>query len=276
MLKFSVLICVYINDNAKYFKEALFSIINQSLLPNQIVIVIDGPVKTITNKVIKHFISLFQGDIAIKIVRLKKNVGHGRARQIGIQNTSNDLIAIADADDINQYNRFEKQIDIFEKYPELSIVGSQIIEIDERTKKPLQKRVVPIYDKDIKMILKLKCPLNQMTVMFNKRDINSVGGYKDFYHNEDYFLWVRMCLADLNFYNINDYLVHARVNQMFHIRRGGYKYFLSEYRLQKFMLRKQVISYFEFLRNIIIRFLIQIVFPNNLRSIVFKKLLRHT
>ena len=39
-----------------------------------------------------------------------------------------------------------------------------------------------------------------------------VGGYKDFYHNEDYFLWIRLINAGYQLANIPEILVHANVD----------------------------------------------------------------
>ena len=110
-MKFSVCICVYDKDNAIYFKEALESIINQSLLPNQIVLVVDGPI----NKNLKIVIDDFEINcealrVDFDITYLKENVGHGEARRISIENAKYDLIALMDADDISRYKRFEMQI----------------------------------------------------------------------------------------------------------------------------------------------------------------------
>ena len=42
-IRFSVLLSVYIKENALYLKQSLDSIFNQTLLPNEIVLVKDGP-----------------------------------------------------------------------------------------------------------------------------------------------------------------------------------------------------------------------------------------
>ena len=64
-----------------------------------------------------------------------------------------------------------------------------------------------------------------MTVMFKKDEVLEAGNYKQFYHNEDYYLWVRMYLNGGNFYNIPEILVDVRINEKFYGRRGGLKYF---------------------------------------------------
>lgn len=273
-MNFSVCICVYDKDNVDYFKEALESIVNQKLVPNQIVIVVDGPI----NKELDDTINLFKhrttNTLDIDVVYLPENRGHGIARKTGIERAKHEIIALADADDINDYNRFFKQMEIFRTNPSVSVVGSQIIEVEHDTKHPISQKTVPIHDKEIKSYLKRRCPFNQMSVMFKKADVLHAGNYMDFYHNEDYYLWIRMYLNGATFYNHPDTLVFARVNQKFYNRRGGLKYFLNEYNLQKIMLDSGIITFPRFSFNVCIRFIIQVLLAESLRGFIFKKLFR--
>jgi len=274
-MKFSVCICVYDKDNAQYFKEALESILNQKLVPNEIVLVADGPI----NQELKNIINQFKEqtlllDIDFKVIYLPINKGHGEARRVGIEQAKYEIVALADADDLNDYNRFFKQIEIFKSIPLISVVGAQIMEIEHDTKIPISKKEVPIKDKEIKKYLKTRCPFNQMSVMFKRADVLSSGNYIDFYHNEDYYLWIRMYLNGCIFYNHPDILVLARMNPEFYNRRGGFKYFLSEYKIQKIMLKHSIISLPIFGFNVVVRFVIQILLPESLRGFIFKKLFR--
>ncbi|MDF2685852.1 MAG: hypothetical protein K0S55_1033, partial [Clostridia bacterium] len=105
-IPFSVLICVYKNDNPDYFNEALYSIIKQTKKPNEIILVVDGPVTSHIDEIINKY----EAEPFIKVIRLSENIGHGNARRIGLENCSNELIALMDADDISISNRFEKQL----------------------------------------------------------------------------------------------------------------------------------------------------------------------
>ena len=92
-LKFSVSMCVYGGDNPDWFKTATDSIINQSVKPDEIVLVVDGPVPEKLDRIIKSYELL---DF-FKVIRLKKNMGHGEARRTGLKNCSNELVALMDA-----------------------------------------------------------------------------------------------------------------------------------------------------------------------------------
>lgn len=49
---------VYEKDNAGWFDKALSSIINQTVRPNEIVLVVDGPVPESIHKVIEKYQAL--------------------------------------------------------------------------------------------------------------------------------------------------------------------------------------------------------------------------
>ena len=56
-MKFSVLISVYKNDLPDYFNQAVQSILDQTLLPNEVVLIRDGIVGKDLNKAIDNFIN---------------------------------------------------------------------------------------------------------------------------------------------------------------------------------------------------------------------------
>jgi len=270
-MKFSVSICVYGKDNAEHFKMAMESIINQTIPPNEIVLVVDGPIPDSIQKVIEIIQNKYEN---LKVVYLEKNVGHGEARRIGIQQCTYDLIAIMDADDICVLDRFERQLECFRDDLELSIVGGNILEFIDDIDNIVGIRKVPESDNEIKQYLKKRCPFNQMTVMFKKNDVMAAGGYSDWYCNEDYYLWIRMMQKGFKFRNINEILCFVRVGSDMYQRRGGWKYFKSEAKLQRYMLDHKIINYFTFLNNVMIRFILQVLMPNKVRGYIYRNFAR--
>ena len=269
-LKFSVAMCVYKNDNSEHFREALESIVNQTYKPDEFVLVIDGPIPDSTNNIIKDY----ERVPYFKVVRLNENAGHGNARRIGLENCSYNLIALMDADDISVPNRFEKQIKCFHNDSELSIVGGNINEFIESVDNIVGVREVPSGDGQIKEYLKKRCPFNQVTVMFKKTDVDKAGGYIDWYCEEDYYLWIRMFEKNMKFKNIAENLVFVRVGNEMYQRRGGWRYFKSEAKLQKYMLDKKINNMLTFFTNVLIRFIVQVLMPNKLRGYIFKNFAR--
>lgn len=269
-IKFSVSMCVYGRDNARWFETAIESVLNQTLPPNEIVLVVDGPVPHDLNAVI---FKLEEND-NFKVIRLETNQGHGIARKTGLDNCTNELVAIMDADDICTRNRFEKQIEAFHDYPDSDIVGGMITEFIDTPDNVVGKRIVPLEDSEIKEYMQRRCPMNLVTVMFKKSSIEKVGGFIDWYCEEDYYLWLRMALANMKFRNVDDVLVNVRVGKEMYQRRGGVKYFKSEAKLQKYMLDNKIIGFPRYLISVTERLILQVLMPNKMRSFIFQKLAR--
>ncbi|MFC4620461.1 glycosyltransferase [Camelliibacillus cellulosilyticus] len=264
------MICVYKNDNPEHFKDAMESVINQTRKPDEIVLVVDGPIPESINEIIESY----EKECFFKVIRLDENVGHGNARRIGLENCSNELIALMDADDISVVDRFEKQVKCFEQDENLSIVGGNITEFIDSVNNIVGTREVPQNDYEIKQYMKKRCPFNQMTVMFKLSEVNNAGGYKDWYQNEDYYLWIRMHINGAIFKNLNDTLCLVRVGKQMYKRRGGWKYFKSEAKLQKYMYYQGITSFTTFVYNMLIRFVLQVLMPNKMRAIIFKNFAR--
>ena len=267
---FSVSMCVYGKDDPQHFKTALESILNQTAMPDEVVLVVDGPVP----EALGNIISQYENNPIFNIIRFDENRGHGEARRAGLEACEFELVALMDADDISTPDRFEKQIKLFKQDSQLSIVGGNITEFVDNPENIVGKRIVPEDDHEIKEYMKKRCPMNQMTVMFKKTDVCSVGGYIDWYCDEDYYLWLRMALEGMKFKNLFDTLVNVRVGKEMYSRRGGYKYFKSEARLQVYMLKNRVIGPVTFLINVLKRLIVQVLLPNRLRGWVFKKFAR--
>lgn len=271
MEKFSVCMSVYKNDMPDYFLQAIRSIYNQTIRPNEIILVVDGPV----GKNLKSSIELIQNEIPIlKVIWFKENRGHAVARQMALDNTHNDLVALMDSDDISVPERFEKQLELFYNNSDLSVVGGLINEFIDNPENIISTRIVPNTDDDIKSYLRSRCPFNFVTVMMRKKDVLSVGGIKDWYCEEDYYLWIRLMQAGYKFYNIQENLVNVRVGKDTYKRRGGLKYFKSELALQKYMYNERIITYSEYLINVIKRVIVQLLLPNILRTFVYRRFAR--
>lgn len=270
-MKFSVCMSVYKNDNTTYFADAVLSIYNQTCRPDEIILVIDGPVPTIMLDTIS---ALNKKIDIIRVIHLEQNMGHAIARQTGLDAARNELCAIMDADDISVPNRFEKQLNAFEEHPEVSVVGGLIREFIHQPDNVVGTRFVPEHDAEIKDYLKGRCPMNLVTVMLKKSDVMKVGGYLDWYCEEDYYLWIRLALGGFKFYNLQENLVNVRVGKEMYQRRGGMKYFKSEARLQKYMLNKDIINLGGYLNNVTKRLIVQVLLPNKIRGWVFRTFAR--
>lgn len=272
MEKYSVLMSLYIKEKPEYLDVAIKSMIDQTLKPDEIVIVKDGPItielQNIIDKYIKEYPNLFN------IVGYEENKGLGYALNFGLKHCKNELVARMDTDDISKPSRCEEQINLFKKYPEIDIIGGDISEFIDFENNIVSCRRVPKSDKEIKEYLKTRCPLNHVTVMFKKSSVVKSGGYIDLFWNEDYYLWIRMVEKNCKMANTGTILVNVRVGKDMYQRRGGKKYFESEKFLQDYMLSKKIINKKIYRLNIVKRFIIQRILSNSIRGWIFKMFAR--
>ncbi len=270
-MKFSVLMAVYIKENEEYFKKALESIREQTFMPDEIVIVKDGPLTNALENVIEGFEKAYPE--LFNIVSLEENQGLGNALRIGILECSNDWIARMDSDDISRNDRFEIQASYIADNPDLDIVGSDIIEFEDDIDNVLAVRRVPNKSEDIVRFAHLRNPFNHMTVMYRKKAVVEAGNYQESKLNEDYNLWVRMIMNGAVCANIEDFLVYARTGRDMYKRRGGFKYAVSDIKLQKFFHEIGFNGFFRMTVNMIIRTLVRLT-PNLLREKIYISRLR--
>ena len=261
---------VYKKEQPLFFKEALRSVFEQSLIPNEVVLVKDGPLTEELEQIIVDFSSKNE---QLKVITLEKNQGLGEALRIGLNACFFDLVARMDSDDICKPYRFEKQIAFLKEHKEITIVGSWIEEFSDCKEEIEAIRELPQEDKQLKIFMKWRNPFNHMTVMFRKKDILAVGGYQPFYLLEDYYLWNRLANANYYFANIGESLLWARGGYTMLERRGGWKYVVSESKLLKFMYRSGRINIVEFGANLMMKSIIRVI-GKHLRHTIYTFFLR--
>lgn len=109
-------------------KQSLDSILNQSRLPDELVLVKDGQLSIDLDRMIDSYVRKYTD--LFKILALSENQGLGKALDVGLKYCTFDVVARMDTDDIATPNRFERQITVFEKFPELDVVGAWISEFE--------------------------------------------------------------------------------------------------------------------------------------------------
>lgn len=267
-MRFSVLISIYCKEKASFLEEALNSVFNQTILPAEVILVKDGPLTEELESVISNY---EDRNPILKVISLSQNKGLGSALNEGLMHCSYDWIARMDADDICFPNRFEKQVAVIEKYPELSFISSSIAEFTNSPKEIVSYRNLPEFHEEIYKYAKTRCPLNHPAVMYRKQAVLECGGYREF--PEDYHLWVRALMKGYKFYNIQDPLLYFRSNIDTIKRRGGWKYAIAEIGHQKEFYKIGFLPYSQFLKNGISRFVIRII-PSKIRYYLYSGLLR--
>lgn len=268
--KFSVLMSVYYGTDAEQFKEAVNSVIKQTLIPDEIVIVVDGQINDDVRNAMNSLQKVCQ--IKIVIVELNDNVGLGTALKKGTEYISTNWIARMDSDDISMPNRFELQMDAISNSPQLAVVGGQLLEFSGDIHNIIGKRKVPLGQDEIINFAKFRSPFNHPTVVINKSKLKDVGGYENLEGFEDYYLWGKMISRNMQMCNLSVDVLFMRVDDGLYGRRGGRKYF-SQYRLlRKKLYHLRTINIFQLVVGNILMYLNAIV-PTSIRTLIYQIIL---
>ncbi len=269
-IKFSVLMSVYKKEKANNLKTAIDSIVNQTLIPNEFIIIEDGPLTSELENVLNAYTRKYNW---IKTIKLEKNVGLGAALKEGVLHCNYEYIARMDSDDVAISNRFQKQINFLLKHPECDVLGGNIVEFEDLSQKDLLARKVPIDKNEMLKFLKKRNPMNHVTVIFKKESVLDVGNYLDCPYFEDYYLWVRMLKNDKKLINIDETLVRVRAGIEMTNRRGKLKYVKSIINFENKLYKLGFINYIEYLFNITLRSLVAFI-PNKIRYYIYQEKLR--
>ncbi|MDY2940773.1 MAG: glycosyltransferase [Varibaculum sp.] len=246
---FTVLMSVYAGDDPQYFRAALRSVTaDQTLKPDQVVLVVDGPLDGELQREVAAAEEL--AGQPIEVHRLPENRGLAEALDFGIGFARNELIARADADDISMPQRFATQIPLMR---DLDLLGTWVREFETSIEQPGLVRRVPLLPSDIRRVARMRDPFNHPTVVFRGLTVLSVGGYAGGDSMEDYWLFTRMLQAGARVANLPDALVFYRIGAGAYKRRGGLSMAATELRMQNKMLASGFINPLQYLRNLLIR-----------------------
>ena len=270
MNKISVLISVYHKEKPEYLQLSLDSIFAQTMPPDEVVLVEDGPLPAELQNVIERYTALHQ---ELHVVRLEQNVGLGMALQEGLKHCQHELVARMDSDDIMKPERLAKEAAYLDRHPETDIVGAWADEFIDSISATSSIRKVPETHEQLVSFSKRRNPMNHPTVMFRKQAVEAAGSYRHCPLFEDYDLWVRMIRQGARFHNLQESLLYFRLSRDFFERRGGWDYIRQEIRFQHTLREMGHISYTTMIQNIAIRTLLRMI-PNKWRQKSYLFLLR--
>jgi glycosyltransferase involved in cell wall biosynthesis len=196
----SVLMPVY--NAEKYLKQAIDSILHQTYIDFELLIFNDASTDK-SLEIIKGYT-----DQRIKIINSPINTGYVKHLNHGLSIANGKYIARMDADDIAHPERFEKQLVVMEKNPNVGVCGSNIEIFGDRT----EKLIFPETDKDIFTRFFIHGnSIAHPSVMMRKNIIEKhrISYNQSLEPAEDYDMWIRISeVAEL--YNIQEPLLEYR------------------------------------------------------------------
>ena len=265
MPKISVIMPVY--NTEKYVWEAIESILIQSFKDFEFIIVDDCSIDK-SYEICKEYADR---DDRIKLFRNEKNLWVVKTRNRLFENISQETkyIAILDADDVSIIYRLEKEFQFLESNLDYSVVGSNLIIIDEEWE-VIWTRIYPKNNTEVWKIISRKSPLAQPSVMIRKSSLAKVGTYnEEFERCQDYELWFRFYDEWFKLWNIQDALLRYRVFS----EQGKSKYLKLSIRntikiQEKYIYTKKYFNVFNIIHLYLEKLLL--ILPNSLILWLFK------
>ncbi len=272
MEPYSVLMSVYQKETPDYFYIAIQSMLNQTIPPDDIVMMCDGPLTPELDQVIAYFDRKHPG--LFQIVRIPQNGGLGKALREGVLRCKHEIIARMDTDDIAVPTRVEHQMKHMLHDKRIGAVGGQIGEFTTLPAPSITGyRMVPLTAQQVRKRAATHNPMNHMTVLLRKSAVLDAGNYMDFPLFEDYHLWSRMLAKEYDLINVDEICVFARVDNM-HQRRGGMDYFKQTAEMERHLIRCGLIGKLQYRKNLAVRFLGTVVISGKLRGLAYNHFLR--
>ncbi len=205
MVDISVLMCIY-SENEKWLVNSIESILNQSFINFEFIIVNDNPTRKINKKILDHYCNK---DSRISVIHNELNLGLTKSLNIGLRRVKGKYIARMDADDISYVNRFSEQFKFMESNENVILCGSQVRYIGNK----LKKRIPWIKEKnkDLKQNLIWGSVFVHPTVFIRSSvlKLNNIFYDEYFLQAQDYSMWVDL-MGFGDFYNIQQILLDYR------------------------------------------------------------------
>ena len=268
---YSVLMSVYAKEKPEYLQVSIQSMLDQTVSPDEFVLVEDGPLPTALTDIINGFIAYNAG--LFHIVSLPQNVGLGLALAAGIRQCRNELVARMDSDDYSDPKRCEAELECFVIHPNLDIVGCFEAEFQGTVTNTISVHRVPENAEEINAFMRRRCAILHPTVIYRKSAVLNCGNYQSVPLYEDYDLFIRMLQNHSEAYNVQNPFYFIRINDDFFKRRGGFRYLITVVAFK----RKQYKEGYFSLRDYVISAGGQAfvcLLPNSLRALFYKKFLR--
>lgn len=283
MEKYCVLMSVYHKDRPEYLLAAARSVLGQTFLPAQFVLVKDGPLGGALEKTVEDIRDLCQeAGCEFTPVAIEKNGGLGPALNLGLGFCREELVARMDADDLSLPDRCEKQVRFMEEHPDTVLLSGVIVEFEspapsfDSIPKELTRKRVPLTDEEIRRTAPSRNPMNHPCVMFRRMAVAAAGGYRSVPLFEDYDLWLRILFASADrnakAANLPDELLLMRTDGMYE-RRGGLAYVKNICSFRRQMFRDGYLSYPSYLFSTSARSAVGLL-PGSLRKRIYNRFLR--
>jgi glycosyltransferase involved in cell wall biosynthesis len=190
---------------SRYIREAIESVLTQSLTDFELLIINDGSTDE-TELIVNSFT-----DDRIKLIN-QPHQGVATALNLGLLNAAAPLIARFDADDVCYPQRLKMQYDFLQTHPEYVLVGTDVDYADHTGEYLYRYNNIGHTHQEICDRITSFCPFIHSSVMYKKNIALEAGGYDAMAHTfEDYRLWIKF-ITKGKVCNLSVPLIMVRLN----------------------------------------------------------------
>ena len=188
-------------NSEKFIETAIKSVLTQDYTNWELIVWDDASTDNTVNR-IKKF-----NDKRIKLFTNQNHCGLGKSRISAIKKLNGSLITILDSDDSYHINKIIKQVEIFQKFPEVAICATWVKILNEKNEF-LYSISRKINKSDLKKKLMYVNLLNHSSIMYRKNAAQKVGWYSNlFEYSQDYDLTLKLIKND-EIFLIKDFLTY--------------------------------------------------------------------
>ena len=165
-----------------YIDEAIKSCLSQSYKKFNIIVIDDN-----SSQNVRAIVSKYK---SIKYIRNDKNMGPSFSRNVGIKNSSSELISLLDADDVWHRDKLAHSVRALENNSDLGMTcGNYRIMVGGRPRSPFYKKPVSINHNSL---MRINYVASGSTTL-RRSAVDDVGLFNEKYWiSEDYDMWVRI------------------------------------------------------------------------------------
>jgi len=199
--KVSIVMAAY--NEERGIGRALESILAQTFVDWELIVIDDGSTDA-TAAIVRPYA---EKDSRIRLVCNETNLELSASLNKGIELAQSDLIARADADDINLPERLSKQYEYLQVHHEIDVLGTAAYLLDEKGHR-VSSFSYPQTHAELENLSFLKNHFFHPSVMIRRRFFDMAGPYDAHYPNaEDKELWLRGLSVGCRYANLPESLI---------------------------------------------------------------------
>lgn len=224
-------ILISVHNGEKYIEKSLTSILDQTYVNYEMIIVNDASEDKTLN-ILQKYRKRYPDKITI--IDNRENIGLTRSLIKAASEARGNFFARIDVGDIFHPNKLEKQIIFLKKNPDYGIIGCNYINVFISSNKKTRSNL-PLSDKQIRETIIKKNPFAHSCVLMRRKTYYQAGGYNpQKVYGQDYELWFRILkvkkAANLSEYYCTRYMASDSISftkqneQMLQCIRTRWKY----------------------------------------------------